>query len=89
MLSQNYKDALTALKEQAGAATTQLINCDNAKAKALSRQRLKEAQARMLQVEREVKIIFKVLMSASDDSLTIDTLNEERLLLELNKHGFS
>lgn len=79
MLPASYKAALQALKDQAHAATTQIVNED----RSAKRAELKDAQARMALYPQECKHIVRILMSSADQNLTIETLDEERLAKEL------
>lgn len=83
MLSPEYKEALSALKEQAQTATAQLKRLDNKKANTQARSELQIIHERMQRVECEVRVIFKILMSSKDPGLTIETLDEQRLAKEL------
>lgn len=77
-LPQKYKEALQAMKEQAGAATTQLVSGDRQAQHA----ELGNAQKRMAQYPRETRLIYQLLMTSKDKTLTIETLDEQRLAEE-------
>lgn len=74
-----FKGALQALKDQASAATAQLVT-GNRKYK---QGELADAQLRMAQNEPATTVIYRMLMSTKDKTLTIETLDEQRLAQEL------
>lgn len=78
MLPTEMKEALRELKDQAKAASLQL----KAGSTDASREDLADAQKRMAQFEPETKMIFRFLLATTDESLTIETLDEERLAKE-------
>lgn len=78
MLPTELKEALKAMKDQAKAAGMQL----ETGATDLSRESLVDAQKRMAQYEPETKMIHRFLLATMDESLTIETLDEERLAKE-------
>lgn len=79
MLTPPYQAALQALKDQAHAATFQIVNAD----REAKKQELKDAQGRMAKYPVECKKIVWILMHSDDPDLTIETLDEERLAAEL------
>lgn len=79
MLTASYKAALQALKDQAHAATTQIVNED----RAAKKEALQDAHNRMAMYPAECKHIVRTLMKSTDPDLTIETLDEERLEQEL------
>lgn len=81
MLTPAFQAALQALKDQAHAATTQIVNND----RQAKRAALADAQRRMSLYPAECKCIVRVLMGSTDPNLTIETLDEARLLVELNR----
>jgi len=82
MLTGPYKAALRALKDQAVAAGAQLI----AKDRTVMKAELADAQRRMADHGAECAVIVRLLLAQPKDSnLTIDTLTEERLVLELSR----
>jgi hypothetical protein len=74
-----FKDALQALKDQASAATAQLVTGDRNYKQA----ELADAQSRMVQYEPATTAIARMLMSSKDKALNIETLDEQRLAQEL------
>lgn len=79
MLTKEYCEALQAMKDQASAATAQIVASDR-KAK---RGELADAQRRMVHHDKESRTIYRLLMGSGDKNLTIDTLDESRLAQEL------
>jgi hypothetical protein len=80
MLTDAYKAALRALKDQAIAAGAQIL----AKDRAVMKAELADAQRRIVEHDAECTLIARLLLSQPKDSdLTIETLTEERLVLEL------
>jgi hypothetical protein len=74
-----FRDALQALKDQASAATAQLVTGDRKYKQA----ELADAQSRMAQYEPETTAINRLLMNTKDETLDIETLDEQRLAQEL------
>lgn len=79
MLPKEYCEALQAMKDQASAATAQIVT-NNRKAK---RAELADSQRRMALYDKEMRAIYRLLMGSGDKTLTIDTLDETRLAQEL------
>jgi hypothetical protein len=77
MLPEPYKQALQALKDQAAAATSRFAGGESGKAE------LADAQRRMALFDMECKHIVRMVMRSHDSSLTIPTISEERLCVEL------
>lgn len=80
-----FQQALVALKDQAAAVVAQLEGKDRTKAKAL----LADAQRRMELHSFATRAISQVLLASHDESLTIDTLDEDRLVRELGPEYLS
>jgi hypothetical protein len=84
MLTDAYKAALLALKDQATAASAQFLALDRSVMKA----ELSDAQRRMMEYDSECKSIARLLLSQPKNSdLTIETLSEERLALALREEA--
>lgn len=81
MLPNQYKDALVALKDRAAAVSAQLAGTNAADAKA----KLADAQRRMTLHPHAVKDISAILLHSNDEALTIETLDDARLALELGE----
>ena len=79
MLPNSYKEALKGFKGQAAAVTAQFDGQD----KKASRAALREAQLLMAAHPSATKDIYSVLMNSGDTGLTIDTLDDDRLVKEL------
>lgn len=79
MLTASYQAALQALKDQAHAATTQIVNRD----RAAEKEALNDAHKRMAMYPVECKHIVRILMKSTDPNLTIETLDEARLEQEI------
>lgn len=79
MLPTSYKNALLALKDQAHAATSSLLDSTSGTNAA----DLADAQRRMCEYPDEIKVISRLLLTSKDDSLTIDSLDDARLAHEL------
>lgn len=79
MLPKSYKEALQGFKDQAAAATAQVVNQD----RKTKRAELADAQQRMALYPQATKDIYRLLMGSKDETLTIDTLDEARLEKEL------
>jgi hypothetical protein len=75
MLSEPYKLALQAMKDQAAAATMQLEHHDRSAGKAA----LTDARRRMALYPAEVKRIYAAVMKSPVESDTIPSLTEARL----------
>jgi poly-gamma-glutamate capsule biosynthesis protein CapA/YwtB (metallophosphatase superfamily) len=82
MLPESYKAALQALKDQASVAAAMLEAEDKA-ARKEARKKLAEVHSRISAHGPEARVIGRLLMTSKDESLTIDTLDEERLSQEL------
>ncbi len=82
MLPEPYKLALQALKDQSVAATSRFASVNAGK------NELADAQRRMALVDAECKHIVQTIMRSPDLSLTIPTISEERLCVELGFGGF-
>jgi len=82
MLTDDYKAALRALKDQATAASAQLLAQD----RSLMKAELLDAQQRMAKHDSECKSIVRFLLSQPKHSdLTIETLSEEHLAVALRQ----
>ena len=81
MLPNSYQEALRAMKDQAQAATMQIVG-DQIDRNAC-RVDLADAQRRMAQHPNATKDIARLLMGSKDEMLTIGTLDEKRLEHEL------
>ncbi len=73
MLTENYKKALLALKDQASAVTSSLYGEGN---KTTNKERLCDAQQRMAEVDAEASHIVRLIMK---NNITVPTLTEEQL----------
>jgi len=81
MLPKSFQEALQALKDQAIAATAQMLSED----RSVQRAELADAQRRMVLYPIECKSIYQVLLKSKDETLTIETLDETRLAQELGE----
>lgn len=79
MLPISYKEALQGFKDQAAAATNQLIGQD----RKIDGKLLADAQRLMAKNPQATNDIYKLLMTSKDQALSIDTLDESRLEREL------
>ncbi|MDY7540736.1 hypothetical protein RGU72_21050 [Undibacterium sp. 5I1] len=78
MLPNSYIEALRALKDQALAASVQLEQQSQN-----NERELEDAQRRMTKYPFEVKHILLKVMESTDESLTIESIDEARLEIEL------
>lgn len=79
MLPDSFREAPKALKDQATVATAMIVD-DNRLAK---RADLADTQRRMARYSAECKQIVRVVMRSTDKTLTIDSLDDDRLAKEL------
>lgn len=89
-LSENYKKALTALKDQAEAIRDGLQADNGDKDRLAAKSALRDAQLRLTEVAEETKHIIRLILNPDVQGITIPTMTEsdlERLLVLEGKRG--